>query len=91
MFIGFDYGTSNCAVAVMEQGSPRLLTLSGSHYQTPLLFMKDVIVCLQLYKFNEVSLRSMHSVLDLLKSEPQFISHFFVGEVIKEPHLNNPS
>ena len=32
MFIGFDYGTSNCAVAVMEQGSPRLLTLSGSHY-----------------------------------------------------------
>ena len=32
MFIGFDYGTSNCAVAVMEQGSPRLLTLSGSRY-----------------------------------------------------------
>lgn len=32
MFIGFDYGTSNCAVAVMEQGSPRLLNLSGAHY-----------------------------------------------------------
>ncbi|ENA1888608.1 molecular chaperone [Aeromonas salmonicida] len=32
MFIGFDYGTSNCAVAVMEQGSPRLLTLGGSRY-----------------------------------------------------------
>lgn len=32
MFIGFDYGTSNCAVAVMEQGNPRLLPLGASHY-----------------------------------------------------------
>ncbi|MGK4474845.1 molecular chaperone [Aeromonas molluscorum] len=32
MIIGFDYGTSNCAVAVMEQGSPRLLSLGASHY-----------------------------------------------------------
>ncbi|MFQ1713976.1 molecular chaperone [Aeromonas veronii] len=32
MFIGFDYGTSNCAVAVMEQGSPRLLNLGASRY-----------------------------------------------------------
>ncbi|WP_421262372.1 molecular chaperone [Aeromonas jandaei] len=32
MFIGFDYGTSNCAVAVMEQGSPRLLNLGPSRY-----------------------------------------------------------
>jgi molecular chaperone DnaK (HSP70) len=38
MFIGFDYGTSNCAVAVMEQGSPRLLTLSGSHYLPSTLY-----------------------------------------------------
>lgn len=30
MFIGFDYGTANCSVAVMENGSPRLLTLENN-------------------------------------------------------------
>ncbi|MGG4607771.1 molecular chaperone [Providencia sp. Me31A] len=33
MFIGFDYGTSNCAVAIMRDGIPTLLPLEGnSHY-----------------------------------------------------------
>ncbi|PSN07906.1 molecular chaperone [Siccibacter turicensis] len=27
MFIGFDYGTANCSVAVMENGAPRMVTL----------------------------------------------------------------
>ncbi|NKI74558.1 molecular chaperone [Dickeya sp. CFBP 2040] len=27
MFVGFDYGTANCSLAVMEQGTPRLLPL----------------------------------------------------------------
>ncbi|XBS71959.1 molecular chaperone [Acerihabitans sp. KWT182] len=30
MFIGFDYGTANCSVAVMEGGDPRLLPLEGA-------------------------------------------------------------
>ncbi|KOC89233.1 molecular chaperone, partial [Winslowiella iniecta] len=30
MFIGFDYGTANCSVAVMEQGTPRLLPLENN-------------------------------------------------------------
>lgn len=30
MFIGFDYGTANCSVAVMEGDRPRLLALDGS-------------------------------------------------------------
>ncbi|WNN42989.1 molecular chaperone [Winslowiella toletana] len=30
MFIGFDYGTANCSVAVMEKGSPRLLPLENN-------------------------------------------------------------
>ncbi|USH04756.1 molecular chaperone [Grimontia kaedaensis] len=30
MFIGFDYGTANCSVAMMENGTPRLLTLEGN-------------------------------------------------------------
>ncbi|MEZ8142929.1 molecular chaperone [Enterovibrio sp. FF113] len=29
MFIGFDYGTANCSVAVIENGVPRLLPLEG--------------------------------------------------------------
>lgn len=34
MFIGFDYGTANCSVAVMQDDSPRLLTLENG---SPLL------------------------------------------------------
>lgn len=32
MYIGFDDGTSNCAVALMKNGSPRFIQLAGSHY-----------------------------------------------------------
>ncbi|OXX70081.1 molecular chaperone [Vibrio sp. V19_P1S1T109] len=33
MFIGFDYGTANCSVAMMQDGQPTLLPIEGkSHY-----------------------------------------------------------
>ncbi|MFM5464995.1 molecular chaperone [Aeromonas simiae] len=32
MFVGFDYGTSNCAMAVLEQEGPRLLPLGRTAY-----------------------------------------------------------
>lgn len=35
MFIGFDYGTSNCAVAIMENGVPKLLPLEGEQVYIP--------------------------------------------------------
>ncbi|MGY3571679.1 molecular chaperone [Vibrio paucivorans] len=35
MYIGFDYGTANCSVAVMEQGSPRLLPLENTSFYIP--------------------------------------------------------
>ncbi|MGF1723973.1 molecular chaperone [Photobacterium nomapromontoriensis] len=35
MFIGFDYGTANCSVAVMEQGLPRMLPLEGDNTFIP--------------------------------------------------------
>lgn len=35
MFIGFDYGTSNCAVAVMKDGIPTLLPLEGQSTYIP--------------------------------------------------------
>lgn len=34
MFIGFDYGTANCSVAIMQENAPRLLTLENG---SPLL------------------------------------------------------
>ncbi|WP_265693663.1 molecular chaperone [Providencia rustigianii] len=35
MFIGFDYGTSNCSVAMMKEGKPQLLPLEGNHFYIP--------------------------------------------------------
>lgn len=35
MFIGFDYGTANCSVAVMENGAPRLLRLENESTLLP--------------------------------------------------------
>ncbi|EMF4710628.1 molecular chaperone [Providencia stuartii] len=35
MFIGFDYGTSNCAVAIMDKGKPTLLPLEGDSAYIP--------------------------------------------------------
>ncbi|EST58862.1 molecular chaperone [Proteus hauseri] len=35
MFIGFDYGTSNCSVAMMKEGKPTLLPLEGNDVYIP--------------------------------------------------------
>lgn len=35
MFIGFDYGTSNCSVAIMKEGKPTLLPLEGNDVYIP--------------------------------------------------------
>ncbi|MGF1760745.1 molecular chaperone [Photobacterium sagamiensis] len=35
MYIGFDYGTANCSVAVMEQGQPRMLPLEKGNQYIP--------------------------------------------------------
>lgn len=35
MFIGFDYGTSNCSVAIMKDGNPMLLPLEGNNVYIP--------------------------------------------------------
>ncbi|MEQ4921891.1 molecular chaperone [Proteus hauseri] len=35
MFIGFDYGTSNCSVAIMKEGKPTLLPLEGDDFYIP--------------------------------------------------------
>ncbi|OEF24244.1 molecular chaperone [Vibrio rumoiensis] len=35
MFIGFDYGTANCSVAIMENGAPKLLPLENSSHYIP--------------------------------------------------------
>ena len=35
MYCGFDYGTSNCALGVMQQGEPTLVSLEGEHCYLP--------------------------------------------------------
>lgn len=35
MFIGFDYGTANCSVAVMRDNGPELLTLENNEPYLP--------------------------------------------------------
>ncbi|MBD1566384.1 molecular chaperone [Vibrio sp. S12_S33] len=35
MFIGFDYGTANCSVAMMQDGQPTLLPIEGESYYIP--------------------------------------------------------
>ncbi|AGB77563.1 molecular chaperone [Enterobacteriaceae bacterium strain FGI 57] len=35
MFIGFDYGTANCSVAMMQEGKPRLLTMENGSTLLP--------------------------------------------------------
>lgn len=35
MFIGFDYGTANCSIAVSDRGEPRLLTLENGQRLLP--------------------------------------------------------
>ncbi|EHC90490.1 Putative heat shock protein YegD [Salmonella enterica subsp. enterica serovar Uganda str. R8-3404] len=35
MFIGFDYGTANCSVAIMRDGHPQLLTMENNSVLLP--------------------------------------------------------
>ncbi|WP_228995963.1 hypothetical protein, partial [Escherichia coli] len=35
MFIGFDYGTANCSVAVMRDGKPHLLKMENDSTLLP--------------------------------------------------------
>ena len=35
MFIGFDYGTANCSIAVMQDGAPRMLMMENGSTLLP--------------------------------------------------------
>ncbi|UUM31913.1 molecular chaperone [Vibrio japonicus] len=56
MFIGFDYGTANCSVAMMEQGEPRLLTLEndGIYIPSTLAAPTRESVAEYLFKFRDI-------------------------------------
>ncbi|MEZ8092889.1 molecular chaperone [Photobacterium swingsii] len=57
MFIGFDYGTANCSVAMMEQGKPRLLALENNQHFIPSTLCAPTreSVSEYLYRFMDVS------------------------------------
>ena len=56
MFIGFDYGTANCSVAVMQDGAPRLLTLENGSSLLPSMLCAPTreAVSEWLYRHHEV-------------------------------------
>ena len=66
--IGFDYGTSNCAVAVMENGQPKMLSL-GDHgkYISSTLYApsRDIIahwLCQQLSEEQQVHFKAQRAL-----------------------------
>ncbi len=74
MMIGFDYGTSNCAVAVMEDGQPKMLSLGGhGKYISSTLYApsRDIIahwVCQKLSEEQQVHFKALRA-LPLQKSQ----------------------
>ncbi|HFP9366662.1 TPA: molecular chaperone [Raoultella ornithinolytica] len=56
MFIGFDYGTANCSVAVMRDNLPQLLTLENGSKLLPSMLSAPTreAVCEWLYRHHDV-------------------------------------
>ncbi|EMH4162825.1 molecular chaperone [Pluralibacter gergoviae] len=56
MFIGFDYGTANCSVAVMREGKPQLLALENGSALLPSMLCAPVreAVSEWLYRLHDV-------------------------------------
>ncbi|TYL43603.1 molecular chaperone [Dickeya sp. ws52] len=57
MFVGFDYGTANCSLAVMEHGTPRLLQLEqqSSYLQSMLCAPSREAVSEWLWRHHQVA------------------------------------
>ncbi|OON39686.1 molecular chaperone [Izhakiella australiensis] len=70
MFIGFDYGTANCSVAVMENGAPRLLPLENNSPLLPSMLCAPVrdAVSEWLYRHHQVATPDKESAALLRRS-----------------------
>ncbi|WP_226571010.1 molecular chaperone [Mangrovibacter yixingensis] len=63
MFIGFDYGTANCSVAVMRDGKPTMLKLEGDSVLLPSMLSAPTreAVSEWLYRHQQVSFEDAES------------------------------
>ncbi|WP_407333328.1 molecular chaperone [Enterovibrio sp. 27052020O] len=62
MFIGFDYGTANCSVAVIENGAPRLLPLEGDSPFIPSTLCAPTREAVSEYLWRHFSIKPIDSV-----------------------------
>lgn len=101
--IGFDYGTSNCAVGVMQNGVPSILSLNEhGKYVASTLYApsREVIVSWLLKQLSEeeqvlfqaqrkIQLQKSNSVLRELKQDG-ISSDLFFGEQALQAYLSDP-
>ncbi|WIG69680.1 molecular chaperone [Photobacterium damselae] len=62
MFIGFDYGTANCSVAVMENGQPKLLPLEQDNPYIPSTLAAPTREAVSEYLYRFMGVKPLDSV-----------------------------
>lgn len=80
MFIGFDYGTANCSVAIMRDGHPQLLTMENNSVLLPSMLCAPTreAVSEWLYRHHDVPAVAVHKKRerDPKKMRHHVVSHF---------------
>lgn len=64
MFIGFDYGTSNCSVAIMKEGKPTLLPLEGENVYIPSTLCAPTRESVSEHLFRHLNIKPTNSIGD---------------------------
>ncbi|MCG9696481.1 molecular chaperone [Shewanella sp. Isolate11] len=103
MFVGFDYGSANCAIGVMQQGEIRLLPLAGdSNYLVSTLYAFDRdLICEAVHKALPVDQQAQYAKLRAAQlSRARFARQeldldvdepaVFVGEAAVQHYLEMP-
>lgn len=62
MFIGFDYGTSNCSVAIMKEGKPTLLPLEGNEVYIPSTLCAPTRESVSEHLFRHLNIKPLNDV-----------------------------
>ncbi|HID8508211.1 TPA: molecular chaperone [Proteus mirabilis] len=62
MFIGFDYGTSNCSVAIMKEGKPTLLPLEGENVYIPSTLCAPTRESVSEHLFRHLNIKPTNSI-----------------------------
>ncbi|MDM3646375.1 molecular chaperone, partial [Proteus mirabilis] len=66
MFFGFDYGTSNCSVAIMKEGKPSLLPLEGENVYIPSTLCATTRESVSEHLFRNLNIKTTNSICEQL-------------------------